>query len=601
MKILLTLANADLGTSDFLRSGNIIHAPSLDAAPGEQLLDALHLHGAAALITSRRPDEPTLRRWSRSAPGPKFLSYAVGTPHAYPFDGTGCAEFRQDGAGLEAIATALARCERHFAFARPAVGGSAPADGRSRPVLLIGAGAVNLVTALYLTEEGYRVTVLDRTPAPGGAEWEAYGCTHAGDDARMFTLTEMDGYNNQDFHGSAPDHFRRPVERHGWLARDAWSLSPEEYAWIEEFESVPSWLARAFNEDIFSLSAEAAEEWTLLRRRVPELFEDVVLADGILRLYSDPAHLKAALARHRAIDAVLREPSPAELAREFAGLAGPLRNGTLAGGFLVPGFTLNVHKFTERAVSWLEERGVRFHWDTAVSGVRRDAGAVTGFDCAVPVPQDVHVIASPGVYGSELLRGTPCEGKIHGVLGGWIRIGNRSTGLRHSLKVGRRGHVTEDANVTVGVDGDGREILIVGSGYGYTGATAEADERQLAAMRSGITDTIERLFPDRPDLPASSRGRDNYAFKYCVRPWTATSLGLYHVEPTAGAGLFILNGGHNTGGFAQSPAIARAVLASLRGEPHPMHTLYHPERYAAFTAGARPAATRAPLSLAFHN
>ncbi|MEU3754675.1 hypothetical protein AB0H17_18180 [Streptomyces olivoreticuli] len=124
-----------LGTSDFLRSGNIIHAPSLDAAPGERVLDALHLQGASALITSRRPDEPVLRRWSRSAPGPKFLSYAVGTPHAYPFDGTGCAEFRQGGAGLEAIATALARCERHFAFARRAAGGSAPAGGRyARPL-----------------------------------------------------------------------------------------------------------------------------------------------------------------------------------------------------------------------------------------------------------------------------------------------------------------------------------------------------------------------------------------------------------------------------------------------------------------------------------
>ncbi|MCF3102081.1 FAD-dependent oxidoreductase [Streptomyces roseoverticillatus] len=590
MKILLTLPNTGLGTSDFLRSGNIVHDPSLDSAPTEDVLAALDRYGAAALVTSRPPDEAALRRRTE-ARGPVFLACVPGAAPGR-------------GGDLEAVATALARCERHFALSRPLTGAAPPpASGEgSREVVLIGAGVVNLVTALYLTEAGYRVTVLDRSPAPGSAAWEAYGCTHAGDDARMFTFTEMDSYNNQDFHGSPPDWFRRPVEENGWLARDAWTLSPEEHAWIDEFERVPSWLARSYNDDIFALTAEAGREWELLRRRRPGLFENVVLADDILRVYEDPAHLESALARHRAIGAVLRELPPVEAARDCAALAGPIRNGSLAGGFFVPGFTLNVHKFTDRAVAWLTDRGVRFHWNSAVPGVRRDdSGALTGLDCPVPLPRDAHVVASPGVYGSELLRGTPCEGRIHGVLGGWIRISNRATGLRNSLKVGRRGHVTEDANVTVGLDADGQEILIIGSGYGYTGTSTKPDERQLAAVRHGIADTIERLFPDRAGLRASSRGGDNYAFKYCIRPWTATSLGLYHAEEGPGRGLYVINGGHNTGGFAQAPAIARAVLATLRGEEHPMHRLYHPERFTAFTAPAactRLPAARAPRPLA---
>ncbi|GHF05305.1 NAD(P)/FAD-dependent oxidoreductase [Streptomyces morookaense] len=601
MKILLTLADAGLETSDFLRSGNIVHDPSLDTAPGEQLLDALVLHGATGLITSRRPGDEVLHRWSQDIPGPKFLSYATGC--AQPLGGTDIAESRHAGSSLETIATALGHCERHFAFTRPPQPLPAPAGAGNRDVALIGAGIVNLVTAVRLTEDGFRVTVLDRSPAPGTAPWSAYGCSHAGDDARMFTFTEMDDYHNQDFHGTAPDLFRRPVEHNGWLARDPQSLTAEERGWIEEFERVPSWLARTYNEDIFSLGAEAAGEWARLRHRRPELFEDVVLADGILRVYTDADHLRAALARHRAIGALLRELPPAELARDHPVLARPVREGTLAGGLLVPGFTLNVHKFTRRIVDWLEDRGVRFHWDTEVTGVRRDAsGAVTGFDCAVPVPGSAHVVVSPGVYGPELLRGTPCEGKIHGVLGGWMRISNRATRLGNSLKVGRRGHVTEDANVTVGLDADGQEILIVGSGYGYTGAGTEPDERGLAAVRLGILDTIERLFPDRAGLRASSRAGDNYAFKYCIRPWTATSLGLYHAEATAGARLFVINGGHNTGGFAQAPAIAAAVLASLHGTPHPMHALYHPERFSAFMTDKEPPVPAAPLpSLAAGN
>ncbi|MGH3770017.1 MAG: hypothetical protein ACRDRW_01220, partial [Pseudonocardiaceae bacterium] len=239
-----------------------------------------------------------------------------------------------------------------------------------------------------------------------------------------------------------------------------------------------------------------------------------------------------------------------------------------------------------RITDHLQARTVVFRWDTEVSGARRDAeGVLAGFDG--PVPQTAHVVASPGVHGGALLDGTPCAGKIHGVLGGWVRIGNRGPRLTTSLKVGRKGHVTEDANVTVAIDGDGNQVLIVGSGYGYLADPANpVDERQLAAVRRGIMDTVGRLFGAWGAAPVSSHAADNYGFKFCIRPWTATSLGLYHAETTAHGWLFVVNGGHNTGGFAQSPAIARAVLASLRGEPHPMHALYHPDRFPAFTGHA---------------
>jgi D-amino-acid dehydrogenase len=306
--------------------------------------------------------------------------------------------------------------------------------------------------------------------------------------------------------------------------------------------------------------------------------------------------MAGSLARHRRLGALVRELTPDELARDFPGLAPPIRDGSLEGGFLVPGFTLNVHKFAQRITQCLLTLGVRFHWDTPVLGVVRDGtGLITGFDCAISLPGGVHVVASPGVRGRALLDGSPCAGRIHGVLGGWMRISNVGINLRTSLKVARRGHVPEDANVTVAVDADGRDILIVGSGYGYLGEHVDlVDERQLAVMRRGIIDTIERIFPGRAALGESSSPADNYTFKFCVRPWTATSLGLYHSETTADGGLFVATGGHNTGGFAQSPAIARAVLASLRGETHAMHSLYRPERFSAFVDQNRTVAGAPP-------
>ncbi|WP_232544461.1 NAD(P)/FAD-dependent oxidoreductase [Streptomyces buecherae] len=620
MKTLLTVVNPDLARTDFLRSGDVVHVPEAADADERRLLNALCRHGATALVATQRPSDTLLRAWARHAAGPVQVAYAVPATgrssgpcapadagHTVPPPRSGgrhqpaptVYEHPLGGTDVESIATALAHCERAVARARAVPAGLAPAAGGPREAFLIGAGLVNLVTAVYLADAGYRLTVVDGSPAPGTAQWGAYGCTHGGDDARMFTFTEMDGYNNTDFHGGVPTWFRRPVTDCGWLAREPWSLTPQEHAWIQAFESVPSWLARAYTADVFALSVEAGREWSALRARLPHLFEDVVLTDGILRVYTDPDHLRAATARHRSIGALLGGVAPADIARDHPALARAAGAGALAGGVLVPGFTLNVHRFTERLVAHLVDRGARFHWRTPVTGVRRDAhGALVGFDCAVPVPEHAHVIASPGVAGAALLRGTPCEGRVHGVLGGWMRVDNRDPALRTSLKVARRGHVTEDANITVARDGDGRSVLIVGSGYGYIGTSDSPDERQLAAIRAGIANTIGQLFPGSAAPAPSSRTHDNYAFKYCVRPWTATSLGLYHVEPrqprrTAPhqGGLFIVTGGHNTGGFAQSPAIGRAVLASVCGASHPMHTLYHPERHPA------PAARFAPLSL----
>ena len=158
---------------------------------------------------------------------------------------------------------------------------------------------------------------------------------------------------------------------------------------------------------------------------------------------------------------------------------------------------------------------------------------------------------------------------------GW-RIPNRD-GLDNSLKIARRGHTTEDANVTVAEGADNRSVLIVGSGYGYLGCDPRSmDSRALEAMRQGVVDTIDTFFP------GSSSPAENNDVKCCVRPWTATSLGLHHVEAMETGQLLIINGGHNTGGFTQAPAIAAAVSANLRGELHPMNRLYTPGRFSAF-------------------
>lgn len=582
MKILIAIDNPDLQDSDFLQTGNIKYSPDLADAPPEELIETLILHSATALITAHRPPGALLRVWSDRVGGCTFLTYAVGTPHGPRVPGL--TEFRLRGNELDSIAEALRHCEMWFTSTHRPPQPVLDALNTKEQVVLVGAGIINLITAIYLVESGYQVTLLDRSPAPGGADWRRYGGTHAGDDARMFTLTEMDNYSNRNFLGRPHDRFHRTIDRNGWLAKAHDPVDAAENAWLKDYARIPSWLARVYNDDVFLFNAEAQENWKRMRHDHPWLFEDVMFTDGVLRVYSDRAQLDESLARHRRLDAVLHELSSIDIAREFPAFARPVARGALIGGFLVPGFTVNVHKFTRKIISMLESRGVAFYWETPVTAVERDSsGAVIGFNCVEPIPDTAHVVVSPGAHGNELLAGSPCAEKIHAVLGGWIRVSNRGLNLGNSVKVARRGQVAEDANVTVAVDESGQEVLIVGSGYGYLGTNPDAvDSHQLTALRLSIQDTIEELFPDRVPLRPSSHAGENYTFKFCVRPWTATSLGIYHVETTAHGRLFVINGGHNTGGFAQSPTVAQAVLASLSGRWHPMHALYHPERFNSF-------------------
>jgi D-amino-acid dehydrogenase len=95
-------------------------------------------------------------------------------------------------------------------------------------------------------------------------------------------------------------------------------------------------------------------------------------------------------------------------------------------------------------------------------------------------------------------------------------------------------------------------------------------------LGQAVEETVRNLFPKASGMSAAPTHRDE--MKTCVRPWTATGLGIFENTGTDRDGSFIITGGHNTGGFAQAPAVAMAVLAAIEGRSHLMHTLYHPQR-----------------------
>lgn len=233
----------------------------------------------------------------------------------------------------------------------------------------------------------------------------------------------------------------------------------------------------------------------------------------------------------------------------------------------------------------LERHEAQLHFGRRALALRWQDGEVAGLVTDAGLVEADNYVVSPGAYGDDLLKGTASHGQIQGVLGVWLTIPNLEPLLEQSLKVTRRGHLAQDANVTVGRDRDGCPALIVGSGYGWFGLDpSRIDPRELEILFEAVEDTARKLFP-RAHAAALAAGTLRASRRVCVRPWTSSSLGIFERLHARGGGWAIVTGGHNTGGFAQAPAVAQAVVHALRDEPHPMHAFYDPRRPRLFSDG----------------
>jgi glycine/D-amino acid oxidase-like deaminating enzyme len=583
---------------------NVVYRPDLELKPLEDLRHALVNLKPEALLVRALPDRDVLDDWCAALRGRSPLVVTsesvrrVIDGHAEPVDGCEAdpavlvhrvvpPEEEHELAAFLALERAYRRDAAARAVPQPVLGRESRG---SRAVALVGAGVVNLVTALELVEHGYEPVVLERGPDPRTeAHWTQFGCTRGGGNARMFTLTEADNYHPKTVAAGPSGVFRLPVSETGWSVCDRCALTADEQRWIDEYEAIPPWLASVYNEDIFAFNRESGALWDRLMRKHPELFDDVELRTGILRLYTDAEHLEWSVARQRRVGAFVGRLEPEQVAEKYPALADPCAAGVFAGGVEVVGFTVNVHDFLARLLDALDRRNVTFRWATEVESIVKDrAGRVAGLRCRDAVVTAHHYVVSPGAYGNRMLRGLRCENRIHGVLGVWLTLPNVEPELTHSLKIARRGHKAEDANVTVAKTCDGERVLMVGSGYGHTGldprniVAAELDETFAAVEENART-----FFP-RAYEAARESGLLAASQRYCVRPWTASALGVFELAPARQSGVLAVTGGHNTGGFSQAPAVAAAVLAAFRGAWHPMHELYLPDRVSGFLADGRP-------------
>ena len=454
-----------------------------------------------------------------------------------------------------------------------------------KTVLIVGAGIVNLVAAESLAIRGFQVRIVDAGPDPRSCtDWTRLGATHGGGDARMFTFTEADSYNERgsDIYHNMRHVFRKTTLIGGWSVKSPSKFSAAEIAWVNTFEQLPTWLAQAMKEDIYYVNQEAGKLWAEYMDRAPELFEGVSLHTDILRLYAEEVALTAACRLNRDLGTVIEQFSQPELLREYTGFYAAAKSNDLAGGLTVQGFTLGIHSFVGKLIDRIIELDGEFTWNCCVQRIRRNAsGEVTLLESQQGALQADNFVISTGATRNGLLDGTASENLVHGVLGVWLQIPNLDPMLRNSTKIHRRGCLVEDINITVSRDAKTQEeILILGGGYGYVGLDCPSPESsELQALFKELEVVAHTYFPAGYRC-AKERGTlwPDRERKFCIRPFTCTGLGIFEDISTASGGHLIITGGNNTGGFAQAPAIARAVCRAMVGEHDPIHVLFNPYR-----------------------
>ncbi len=532
-----------------------------------------------AVIVSSVPIPLICRRdWLAAVENPVVVAVSVGPAEVLPWSDDDLKRIVHVHVAIgDDITPSLLKASRVVAASRVASPRLDQASTRGvKPACLIGCGVVNLLTALNLTDQGIAVQIFDRAPDPRlDRPLREYGCTRGGANARMYTATEADQYGGLKVPGREGTVFNIPPVEHGWDVRKENVLNVRDLDWIREYENLPGWLADQYEDDIHSLNRRAEDGWERVFKANPSLAEGTSMQRGIVRVYSDPESVQRAVQRHRHLGDLVTIYSAKEL-RACAPALGFANEGQLAGGIMVRGFTLDIHRFVAEALNILSSRGVGLYFDSEVSAFHTDReGTIDGIYVGLDVLPVDNLVISPGAYGNNLLAGLGLGGTIAGVLGLWRTLPNLN-GQQHSMKVSRTKAIAADANITVG-DVNGSASLIVGSGYGFVGMNVDnIDYEKVCVIQRSIDEMMRTLLPDAYEAAGGDRWLKEEPVM-CVRPWTATSLGVFDARATTG-GQCIVTGGHNTGGFTQAPEVANAVVNSLLGARHPMHQLYALER-----------------------
>ncbi|MEL0638685.1 FAD-dependent oxidoreductase [Marinomonas sp. TI.3.20] len=457
-----------------------------------------------------------------------------------------------------------------------------------KSVSMVGAGIVNLVTALKLVQAGFSIEFFDRMPDPlltTEFTLGISGATFGGMNARIFSFNESRQhlYRGLKSNSEPNQSFRARVRDGGWLCHDFTSLDPLEKSWIKRLEDMPSWLAGVYNEDIINYNRNSYNDWKGLFITYPKLLRGVNFLNNLLRIYQTQEAFQKAISTETSLGSCKEIITAERLTQLEPCFTDAVSTNEIVGALSVEGFSVNIISLSRNIIRLLKNLGVKFHWNSNFDGVEKNSsGKVVSLKFGSQKNTTDHVVLCPGAY-ARIGHGhlTPLD-DIASVAGMWITLPNEVNPLTSPLKVRRKGYASaessEGANIIPGHDCNGNPVIYCSSGHGFIGLSPDNFTKSgKDELFQSIKDTVQELFPDKY-AEAIRKGMLNNPPEYCVRPWTSSGLGVFTSEEMESGGVLLQIGGHNTGGFAQAPAIAQAVYNVLIGQKDPMSEIYHSNR-----------------------
>ncbi|CAF3258595.1 unnamed protein product [Rotaria socialis] len=420
---------------------------------------------------------------------------------------------------------------------------------QNEEITVIGAGILGIVTAFFLSENGYKITIIDEHDRPNLVnklrqhEIACRGTTLDGCDARQASITETMPHAL---------FYRIDSLRKFPLDNGGWKIIPDQYtdqesAWVDRFSELagyPELVVNLVNQFVSNLNRRGIELWEDIFQSYPQLVQDTIKNSRIIRVCSSSTSLNVVSSfqkKYHKNEDNLEILSRAQILEQIPGIE--LKDGD-AGGIQVPGFTVNHLKLCQNMIGYLEKNpNVNFKWSTKVNSINNISSSKIIF------------ASSLNRLDSSLLDNISLA--IQGVLGCWIKLPNVHS-IKHGFKIAEKEPISV-INVTPSYD---EQYLYVTGAFGFCGQRGIVQSSYLSQLVELFNSTIRCYLPDEMEASES----EIVPIQYCIRPMTPDGMPIIAqlaVQNKKQQVYFV--GGTNSGGLVQSPILATVLLDLIQG------------------------------------
>ncbi|MBI3379650.1 FAD-binding oxidoreductase [Candidatus Gottesmanbacteria bacterium] len=473
-------------------------------------------------------------------------------------------------------------------------------------VIIVGTGIVGLMTAYYLNESGYKVTCYDFGPDPTNLHYDERmaSTTYRSGNARHVTSTETSSLASSSRKGLI---YKSPSVG-GWMSKNIKQLTPSEKKWVDDFEYFthhPEIIDR-YNDDICRINNMGKKGWYDLIRKNKKIFENCGLQLGVGIFFLNRKHFMK-----EKVDSFERAKSEADfedlyntpkvkrlnigkVRKAYPAFEYACDQDLLVGGLTEDCITVNAIDFCTNTINYLRNKGVAFHWEKFIVEIKRNENSEISHlvNSKGEILKANHYVFSTGWLTHGLYKDTKCEDKIMGVLGCWVTVPNpgleAETLVAHAFDAkpyspkcfsgAFKIDAPEPTNyINATLEGS---KLIVSGGYGFIGNDITNIPNLIwpgvKAQFNHFEEIVKKIFPKAYEEAELAGSLDR---RMCARPVTACGLGVFEELKTVKGGKTVIVGANAAGGFTQAPALAEAVVSSIKGKTdHFVIRAYNPSR-----------------------